>query len=133
MQVQLIRYCPPKVGTAATVVLTALLLACPVAGYTPESPEVIAAVERAIKFLERAPADANGLKPGGKALVGLALLKHTATLNDPEAVGQRDVRNRHRSRRPRVVEPVPGAFELRSRFPAVSHPGPLYANAAPWP
>ncbi|MBX7166477.1 MAG: HEAT repeat domain-containing protein [Pirellulales bacterium] len=40
---------------------------------TPESPEVIAAVDRALEFLAKAPADK---RPGARALVGLSYVKH---------------------------------------------------------
>ena len=73
-----------------TVALTGLSLlgivwgplsAC-AAKYTPNSPEVQAAVERGIQFLESAPSTDE--RPGAQALVGLALLKNGATAKHPK-------------------------------------------------
>jgi len=50
--------------------------------YTPESPEVRQAVDRAVKFLESDAADDGRL--GAKALVGLALLKYGADQGHPK-------------------------------------------------
>lgn len=47
--------------------------------YTPESPEVEAAVQRAIKFLQQ---DKIEIRLGGKALMGLALIKAGVDHND---------------------------------------------------
>ncbi|MBX9791812.1 MAG: terpene cyclase/mutase family protein [Pirellulales bacterium] len=54
--------------------------AAPGQGYTPESPEVVAAVGRAIKFLQK---DTTERRIGGRALMGLALVKGGTDLNDP--------------------------------------------------
>jgi len=48
--------------------------------YTPDSPEVKKCVDQAVKFLETADEH----RPGGKALVGLALLKYGKTKGHPQ-------------------------------------------------
>jgi len=73
----------PGVATAA---LLGVLLPALAWGYTPESPEVQRAVAKAVKFLESdAAAEENRI--GGRALVGLALLKHGAA-PDHRRVGE---------------------------------------------
>lgn len=52
--------------------------------YTPKSPEVQRLISRAIEFLKSDRATDN--RPGGKALIGLALLKNGAGEQDPKVV-----------------------------------------------
>jgi len=74
-----------KVMTLALLaVVSGWLPARTAGGFTPESPEVQAAVSKAIHFLETNRAlDDNGGKPGGRALVAMAILKHKG---DPQHV-----------------------------------------------
>lgn len=55
------------------------------AGLTPKSPEVLAAVQRAVAFLEKEGARESRL--GGKALISMALLKAGAPENHPMIQG----------------------------------------------
>jgi len=76
-------------GVLTGVVAAALLgvlLPAPAWGYTPESPEVQQAIARAVKFLESDAASEEN-RVGGRALVGLALLKHGVAPDHPR-VGQ---------------------------------------------
>jgi hypothetical protein len=66
------------------VPLTVALLCCPAAASTPDSPEVKRAVTRAVSFLESDAAAES--RPGGKALIGLALLKSGAGAAHPQVV-----------------------------------------------
>lgn len=69
----------PAVGLGAVLVVAAVP---PAAAYTPESPEVKAAVARAVGFLE---SDAAGDgRVGARALVGLTLLKADRPKNHPK-------------------------------------------------
>jgi len=76
------------VWTAGVVLLAVALVPCPAPAFTPDSPEVKRAVARAVSYLA---SDAAGeARPGGKALIGLALLKSGAGAEHPrvvEAVG----------------------------------------------
>ena len=77
-------------GLLAALTLTGcppIRAAAPGQGYTPESPEVLAAVGRAIKFLQK---DTTERRIGGRALMGLALVKGGADLNDPLIKGAAD-------------------------------------------
>jgi len=78
----LIRAC--LVAAAAAACLTAGWASVALA-YTPETPVVRQAVDRAIKFLESDAADDKRL--GARAVVGLALLKHGADADHPKVVG----------------------------------------------
>ena len=68
-------WCPVCSMLAAVIAVASLGLLPDTAAlaYTPESPEVKKVVDQAIKFLETGDADE---RPGGKALVALALLKY---------------------------------------------------------
>jgi len=70
--------CRQKLVASALIIGAALLaFARRAGGFTPESPEVRQAVAKAIRFLEtNQEYDENGQKPGGKALVAMAILKH---------------------------------------------------------
>lgn len=67
----------------ALSVLSTLWLSAPqtALAVTPESPEVKAVVEKALKYLETAPDDA---RLGGKCLVGLAFLKNGSDEKHPK-------------------------------------------------
>jgi len=67
-------------GAVTAAALLGLLLSASARAYTPESPEVQQAVAKAIEFLE-SDAAAEEHRIGGRALIGLALLKHGA---DPD-------------------------------------------------
>jgi len=78
-------------AAAGLAILIGLVTLRPALGYTPESPEVRAAVARAVKFLESSPTDKSGNKivdsrPGAYAVVGIALLKNGAPSNHPRVV-----------------------------------------------
>ncbi|MBN2216395.1 MAG: hypothetical protein JW719_03360 [Pirellulales bacterium] len=66
----------------------ALMLGCPSASsaYTTKSPEVVAMVNKAVAYLKTA----SHKKPGGWALIGLALLKNKESLSHPKIVEAAD-------------------------------------------
>lgn len=74
-------------GVASLVATTWLAtLAADVRAYSPESPEVVAMVDQALKYLEGTTDD----RLGGKCLIALAFHKHGAKLDHPrivEAIG----------------------------------------------
>ena len=71
------------VGTLVTVwVVVLLFCVSPSLGYTTKSPEVVRMVNRAIDYLKGASHE----KPGGWALIGLALLKNKVPLTQPKMV-----------------------------------------------
>ncbi len=71
------------------IIVAAWAFFCTSKGWTqdlmPKSPEVQACVVRAIKYLESNEA-AQEQRPGGKALIGLALVKNGAPPNHPRAM-----------------------------------------------
>lgn len=74
----------PTAWAAGLAVVAAILSARPAAAFTPESPEVKRAVGRAVAFLESAKATEH--RPGGQALIGLALLRNAAKPEHPKVV-----------------------------------------------
>ncbi len=78
---------PAIIGLAVAVFVGTVGLAQPAPAFTPESPEVREAVDKAIRFLESgAKRDENSFFGGGQALVGMALLKHGAEPTHPKVV-----------------------------------------------
>ena len=69
---------------ACCLLLAALCLLGAASAYTPESPEVRDALDRAVGFLESKKATDH--RVGAKALVGMALIKHRGGVNHPTVI-----------------------------------------------
>ena len=82
MHVGFLRDVRPVMWGAVLVVLGVTACARTALGLTPDSPEVKAAIRKAVKFLESEAASDNRL--GARALVGLVLLKDNADEKHPK-------------------------------------------------
>lgn len=77
---------------AALVIVTSAAVAVPAHAVTPESPEVVAVIDRALAMLEK---DGSETRLGGKCLVGLCMLKNGRPPTHPRVVeALNDCRNK---------------------------------------
>jgi hypothetical protein len=77
----------PRLFLVAVAAASIVAVSRPASGYTPSSPQVKNAVKRAVAYLEKGPGEQYGeSRPGGSAVIGIALLKSGKSPSHPKVV-----------------------------------------------
>lgn len=80
------RFARPKLGALLLAAIACCVGTDRVLAVTPESPEVLAMIDKAIAYLDKQASDPTHDEVGGKCLVALAYLKRGAPENHPKIV-----------------------------------------------